>query len=133
MLVLCGYGSGPASSSPSGSSRRHIQAIGKDAKRCVDARAGSCGIREYLTVLPDQKLLIVPTEADAHVLLDVETAGLFIEQIGADGLHRMDDLGEAVVIVGRFDLQSIEIAIGLGRTRYDWEEQWGKELARANG
>ena len=71
---------------------------------------GVDGIGQHLTVLPDENLLVVPSETDADVLLDVNAVGLLGEQVRADRLHGVHDLREAIVVIGRFDLERVEVA-----------------------
>ena len=93
----------------------YVHAIRKDAERRVDALRPGRGIRQHLPVLPDEDLLVVPSEADADVLLHVDAVRLLGEDVGAHRLHRVHDLREAIVVVGCFDLQGVEVAVRLRR------------------
>ena len=88
------------------------------------------GVGQHLPVLPDEDLLVIPAQANAHVLLHVQSVGLFGENVGADGLGGMHDLGKAIIVIRSFDLQRVEVAEGLGRSWNSREEHGGKELPR---
>ena len=50
-------------------------------------------------------------------------SGSSLEKVRADGLGHVHDLREPVVVVGRLDLQRVEVAGGLRRARDDRETE----------
>ena len=96
----------------------------------VDALPRRRRVGEQLPVLPDQQLLVIPGQADTDVLLGVGAVGLLAEKVRADGLGHVHDLRESVVVVGRLDLERVEVAVGLRGTGDDRELERGEQLAR---
>ena len=96
-----------------------VDAVSEHAHRSVEALGLAADLRDrgiclQLAVLPDQDLLVIPSQADADVGQGREAVGILREQVLTHRLHAVHDLGEPVVVVGRLDERGV-IVPGGGR------------------